>query len=230
MAFVRVAGEEFGIRGRRTNISRIAAMTGIPRKDVSRIRQESDEYHVDFRIELSPLGDILHRWSTHPEFLKSSGAPRNLSVSEGEPSFSTLVKQCVGDVPAGAIKVELIRSGAVIVDENGDLVLNRRHVVPEQSLDKLVSSMSFGLRSLAETIAFNCNPDRTGVGRIERLVQTIQLDEEARQHLRTLLREKIVEYTEEMDNIMSGHEPPSRNTNLARVGVGIYYFEDPENP
>jgi hypothetical protein len=94
-------------------------------------------------------------------------------------------------------------------------------------MEKLVSSMSFSLRSLAETIAFNCDPDRSGPGRIERLVQTTHLDQEARERLSTLLREKIAQYTEEVDNIMSAHEPPSGNGDLGRVGVGIYYFEDP---
>ena len=63
-AYVKVASDEYGIRGRPTNASRIAAMTGIPRKDVTRIRESLDDYEVTPKTDLSPLGDVLHRWFT----------------------------------------------------------------------------------------------------------------------------------------------------------------------
>jgi hypothetical protein len=226
MAFVRIASEEFGIRGRPTNLSRVSAMTGIPRKDVSRIRQTVNKYDIDFRVELSPLGDVLHRWHTSPEFLDESGVPRRLHFGEGEYSFVSLVKQCVGDVPAGAIRVELIRSGAVLVDDEGKMILKRRHVVPEGSVEKLVSSIAFSLRSLAETIAFNCAPGRKGPGRIERFVQSDYLDQPSRQKLRQLLRERISSYTEEVDDMFYEHASPPNTDDCTRIGVGIFYFED----
>ena len=38
-AFVDVATSDFGIRGRPTNISRVAVMTGLTRKEVKRVRE-----------------------------------------------------------------------------------------------------------------------------------------------------------------------------------------------
>ncbi len=40
-SFVDVASTEFGIRGRPTNISRVAVMTGLTRKEVRRLRNIS---------------------------------------------------------------------------------------------------------------------------------------------------------------------------------------------
>ena len=36
--FVEVASEEYGIRGRKTNVSRTAILTGMSRKEVKRLR------------------------------------------------------------------------------------------------------------------------------------------------------------------------------------------------
>ena len=162
IAFVEVAGTDYGIRGRPTNISRVSAMTGIGRKEVKRVRELRDEYADDPRVELSPLSDLLHHWFTDPNYLDSKGKPKTLAYRSGSNSFTDLVKRCAGDLPAGAIKVELIRCGAVTKDADGYLRAQRRHLVPEAFDEKLMTSMTFGLRGLASTIAFNTNPRRTG--------------------------------------------------------------------
>ena len=226
MAFVNVASEEFGLRGRQTNVSRVSAMTGIPRKEVSRVRRLALDYSDDLRIEFSPLGDVLHRWSTRSEYLDENGLPKRLRFSEGEPSFSALVRSCAGDIPAGAVRVELIRSGAIVVDQEGALELRRRHVVPEGSTQKLISAMSFSLTSLADTIAFNSNPQRQESGWIERFVQSTSLDEEAVAQLREYLRIEITRYAEQFDDTFSRYESPANGKDGRRVGVGIYYHEN----
>ena len=41
IAFVQTATEEYGLRGRPTNISRVAVMTGLTRKEVKRVRDKT---------------------------------------------------------------------------------------------------------------------------------------------------------------------------------------------
>lgn len=225
IAFVDVASDEFGIRGRRTNISRVSAMTGIARKEVSRLRLLVSDYAKDLRIEFSPLGDVLHYWCTNPDYLDEDGLPRRLPMSEGPLSFSTLVRSCVGDIPAGAVRVELLRSGAVEVDD-GLLRLKRRYVVPEGSMEKLVSAISFSLTGLAETIAFNSDLQRTSPGRIERFVQSGPLDEDTVSEVRRLLRLEIEKYSEALDTRFSEYDLLAGKGAGRRVAVGIYYHED----
>jgi len=226
VAFVRVASEDFGLRGRPTNMSRVSAMTGISRKDVSRIRALINEYADDLRVELSPVSDVLHYWHTDPEYMSSEGVPKRLSFSNGEQSFTALVRKRVGDVPAGAIKAELFRCGAITVDSEGLLVANRRHVVREGAHDKLVSAISLSLRSLAETIAFNSSPSRTGHGRIERFVETSSLDNDIKEQIRPVVRDMITRYTEELDDLFFQYEAQARGEQGSRVGVGIFYCEE----
>jgi hypothetical protein len=47
IAFVDVSTSDFGIRGRPTNISRVAVMTGLTRKEVRRIRTRIEKGEVD---------------------------------------------------------------------------------------------------------------------------------------------------------------------------------------
>ena len=141
-----------------------------------------------------------------------------------------MVGQVIGDVPAGAIKVELVRCGAVVEDDLGTLTAQRRHVVPEAFDEKLISAMSFGLRGLASTIAHNSDPGRMGDTRIERVVHSDPIPAELRTLLRERLRRRIAAFTEEVDDLFAEGQPLSEANvaGLSRVGVGVYYYEDEE--
>ena len=224
-AFVQVAGEEYGLRGRPTNISRVAAMTGIPRKEIRRIRDLIDQYGSTPRDEISPLGDVLHHWYTDQDFLDSDGRPLPLPSDGIGMTFELLAKRYAGDLPSGALKSELLRTGAVTLNDDDQLVPTRRQAVPEQFDDKLITSLSFNLYGLASTIAFNSNSKRTGAGRIERVVQSDHVSPESKAILRDSLRNRIDRFTIDIDNMFSKTGKTS-DRDMGRVGVGIYYFEE----
>jgi hypothetical protein len=224
VAFVEVAGNDYGIRGRPTNISRVSAMTGIGRKEVRRIRQLKAEFVDDPRVDLSPLSDVLQRWFTDPRYLNSSGNPRPLPFRNGRKTFTKLVKECASDLPAGAIKVELIRCGAITEDTAGRLTARRRYVVPEGAEKRVVTSMAFGLRALASTIAHNV--DHSGeLGRIERFIESDPLTEAGVAGIRNQLRKRIGAFADGIDDFLSEAERASPATGK-RVGVGVYLYED----
>lgn len=227
-AFVLVARDDYGIRGRPTNTSRIAAMTGIPRKEIARLRQLLEAYDMDARARLSPLSDVLHVWHTSKTYLTDEGSPIPLPFEGGDVSFSSLVRECAGDVPPGAIRTELSRYGAISTDEFGMLHSLRREVVPDTFDMKLVSAISFSLTALAQTIAHNADPSRMGSGRIERYVQSDSMSPAAKEVLEPILRERVEGFSREIDDLFAQFSEGSEKemTNRARVGVGMYYFED----
>ncbi len=226
-AFVQVAGEEYGIRGRPTNVSRVSAMTGIPRKEIRRIRDLIDRHGVTPRDDISPLGDILHHWYTDYDFLDSEGQPLPLPADGKGMTFELLVKRFAGDLPSGALKTELLRTGAVVLTEDDHLIPKRRQAIPEGFDDKLITSLSFNLYGLASTIAFNSDSRRTGAGRIERFVQSEQISSESRAILRSVLRDRINRFTVDLDTMFSKTGKTSAQ-DASRVGVGVYYFEEDE--
>ncbi len=66
-AFVDVASSEFGIRGRPTNISRVAVMTGLTRKEVRRLRNRIEERQEPVSVKTTPISEILTRWHAEKE-------------------------------------------------------------------------------------------------------------------------------------------------------------------
>ena len=124
--FVQAATEEYGIKGRPTNISRVAVMTGLTRKEVRRIRGKIDSGDHSVVVKSTPLAGILHRWHAEPEFLDAKGRPARLPFSGETGSFTNLTKRFGGDIPPGAMRTELKRIGAVRECENGDLEVVHR--------------------------------------------------------------------------------------------------------
>ncbi|MEL7186936.1 MAG: DUF6502 family protein [Pseudomonadota bacterium] len=120
-AYVDVASSEFGIRGRPTNISRVAVMTGLTRKEVRRLRTKMEGGEDTVKVKTTPITEVLHRWHSDEDFLDENGRPLVLSFSGGSPSFVDLVKKHGGDIPPGAMRTELKRVDAVEEDEDGSL-------------------------------------------------------------------------------------------------------------
>src|SRR5690606_27788806 len=120
-AFVDVATRDYGLRGRPTNISRVAVMTGLTRKEVRRLRDKSEAGQGTSVVRATPMATILHRWFTETEFLDASGKPAVLPFDGPGVTFSTLVRKYGGDIPPGAMRTELKRIGAVEESETGAL-------------------------------------------------------------------------------------------------------------
>ena len=74
--FVSVATDEFGIRGRPTNVSRVSILTGISRKEVKRQRDllsKPDE--VVAASKSSDATRVLSGWFQDERFRAEDGAP-----------------------------------------------------------------------------------------------------------------------------------------------------------
>jgi hypothetical protein len=127
----------------------------------------------------------------------------------------------------GAVKFELVRCGAVREGEGGQLHAQRRHVVPELLDERLVTAISFGLRGLATNIAFNSSAAGENAPWLERIVQSEYLPQPARNEVRDSLKRRLAAFTEEIDDFFSTREAEGNPTGQ-RVGVGVFYYEEPE--
>ena len=82
-AYVSVASSDFGLRGRPTNISRVAVMTGLTRKEVKRIRDKIASGDNSISVKTTPLADVLHHWHAQSSYTDSSGVPTRLPFTGG---------------------------------------------------------------------------------------------------------------------------------------------------
>jgi len=225
-AFVQVATKEYGIRGRPTNISRVAVMTGLTRKEVKRLREITPS-GSSLVARRSPPADLLHFWHTDPEYLDDNGVPRRLPYEGDSVSFRRLVKCCAGDVPSGAMRTELKRIGAIVEQENGELTVVKRYFIPGEVDDRLELGFNLGLAPLASTIAFNCDPDRKGPARFQRISYSAWIDKDDLLTLQDSLSTKLGGFLTDIDSQLAQIEGDSENTeqsNLCRVGVGVFFF------
>lgn len=203
-------------------------MTGLPRKEVQKIKQLPSDSDIDATTLLSPLADLLHLWATSDRFQSHDGQPRILSVgSKGENSFDELVKSTMGDLPPGAVRAELVRLGAVISESEGDVRLVRRSLIPPQADSRLESAILYSMCGLASTVAHNNDPRTPDHHRrFERFVESRPLTPNEIAGLRERIRTRLTEVTEELDLVLneaSGDESEPDQT--LRIGVGLFYSE-----
>jgi hypothetical protein len=226
-AFVTVASEEFGLRGRTTNTSRISVMTGLSRKEVHRLKRISDDDESESTKLLSPLADLLRVWWTSEEYQDATGRPKSLQIGGRlENSFDDLVRSCIGDVPPGAVKKELIRLGVVEADKANRLWLKSRALIPSDTDARLEMAFLYSLRGLAETIAHNHDPRVSAdKRRIERFVTSRPLAKAEIAKLSRLVWQRLSAVSEELDSLLSDREPPADDAETHRVGVGLFYTE-----
>ena len=232
-AFVDVATNDYGLRGRPTNISRVAVMTGLTRKEVKRIRDKIAGGNEIQTSKVIPPTEIVHQWHSDPDFLDKNGTPKVLSFDGADDSFTALVKRYGGDIPPGAMRTELKRVKAVEENADGSLVVKRRHVAPIDLDQILEASIGRGLFGLAHAVNHNVSVnDVESDGWIQRLAWTSRIRVEDRQRVRRISRDRAEEFVTAVDDLFSAYETiyPDHieDTPTSAVGVGVYYFETDE--
>ena len=227
-AFVQVATDDYGIRGRPTNVSRVAVMTGLTRKEVKRIRDLGTGFGDAFISKRNPQAELLHYWNTDPRYSDAQGNPIDLSMEGDAPSFRALVRRCAGDIPPGAMKTELKRIGAIAVVRNGLLRVQTREHLPSDAEGRLMIGIDPGLRTLAATIAFNSDPadERT---RSQKFVDSPKISKTLLPSVQKELEATILEFAVMIDDRLSeieSDDSAAHDDELTTVGVGIYFYAD----
>jgi hypothetical protein len=229
-AYVDVASSYFVLLGRPTNISRVAVMTGLTRKEVKRLRDKIASGDSRIKVKTTPLSDVLHHWHAQTDFTDSSGQPLSLPFSGGEHSFSELVKRFGGDIPAGAMRTEMKRVGAVQEDERGNLSVANRTFTSSSEHERLLTLLVHGAYAMFSNIAHNTDAERKDGAWAHRIAYTQSLAQEDSGQLRRVARDRISEFAESIDDIFIAYEALHRKgqggSEKSTVAVGVFYFEE----
>jgi len=228
-SYVDVATTEFGIRGRPTNISRVAVMTGLTRKEVRRLRDAIETGKNSPSVKTTPIAEILHRWHAENDFLDRQGRPAVLAFSKGPNSFSSLVKKFGGDVPPGAMRTELKRIGSVVEDETGSLRLVKRSVYPSGQTENLLTSLVHSAYPLLSTIVENCASEEGPTGLAQFSTYSTAIDRSDLKRLRRISYDRLSDFADSFDDLFmayeSLHEAGTEGEGTV-VSVGLFYFEE----
>ena len=229
-AFVDVATIEYGIRGRPTNISRVAVMTGLTRKEVRRLRDQMNNGQQSLVVKTTPLATVLHRWNSEEEYLDTDGRPAPLAFSDGKSSFSSLVRKFGGDIPPGAMRTELKRVQAIVEDSDGNLRAVRRVVHPKIEHEYLVMALMHSAYALLSTIAHNTDPDKNDINWAQMTTYTRDIAVSDFSKLKRISLDRLTDHAKSFDDMFMAYEQLSDEKpapeNSAAIAVGFYYFEE----
>ena len=227
--YVDVASLDYGLRGRPTNISRVAILTGLTRREVKRQRElDAEEHSAAAASKWHPATRVLSAWHQDPEFLDDEGAPRVLALNGKEASFSTLLRRYRGDVPESALMKELERIKAIeLMPDDLVRVLRRSYVPPEMNFENL-QLLGTHMHDLGTTIYYNLHRGDENPPRFERVASNRNVSPRAAAALRKLVARDSQQLRERFDDWMSEHEVDGDTAqgDGLRAGVGIYFFED----
>jgi hypothetical protein len=229
--YVDVGSTDFGIRGRPTNISRVAVMTGLTRKEVRRLRTNLEDGDVGVTVRTTPISEIVSRWHAEDDFLDRQGRPLVLPFSGSTISFSELVKKFGGDVPPGAMRTELKRMNMVDEQADGSLAVKSRFGIPADDSDNLVTSLVHSVYPLLSTIARNTDVERTAEsGCAQFSTFSTSISELNRQRLKRICYDRLAEAAVSFDDLFSAHELVSEaevcDDTSPVVSVGLFYFDE----
>ncbi len=242
-SFVLTADLDYQPESRKQSVSRIAMMTGITRKEVSRIREQQlatqiQETPDPLSQPLSPepynrRTRIISGWNRDNIYLDNDGKPRTLPLEAETGSFAELVKKYSGDIPVRAALDELVRVGAVTIPKTGYVRLSTQGAyVPNKSQDAKIEILGNSVADLLGTIEHNLVAT-SGTTHLQLTTAYDNLPRSAVDAFKQLSRKDAKALLANMDRWLAQRDRDASDESQApyqdgrmRLGIGIYYIEE----
>lgn len=229
-AYIAAASGEDGAPERPISATRVAELTGLPRREVTRIKHLKNKIHIDSVSYRNLPAEVLHGWFTNPLFLDEAGHPRTIPFSAGKRSFSKLVSLVSQDIQPRAILHELKRTGAVGGISDDKLRLLRREYIPDSIEEKAIEGLQYGLRRLTETVFFNSDPKNKKASKFQRIVHTNRIPASDIDVVQASLAAILAGFATRIDDYLTSFHTEKAPDKVDKkftyhVGVGLYYFD-----
>ena len=232
--YVEVAMKDFSIEGKKPSISRASILSGLTRKEVRRLLELSTMPEDPAQGErYNRASRVLTGWVRDPDFLDDKGQPMALAI-EGPHGFAALVRRHSGDMPARAVLDELLRVGAVRWQDGQHVALQTRAYVPARSAPDKLDILGVDTAELIATIDHNIEHGDLDP-RFQRKVMYEAIPDSALPAFRKLRANQAQALLERLDAWLQTHDSvpgaaEAVTTPCTRVGLGIYYYEEPAAP
>ncbi len=228
LTVVEVATEEFGIRGRPTNISRVAIMTGLSRREVRRLRDLLETASTAEFTRMNSATRVLSGWYTDADYVDADGEPMRLAAIGGEaPSFDELCARYCGAVAPSTMLKELKHVGAVAEDEDGWLTARMRVYMPVHMDPEEILTSGSVLEDLGDTVAYNLHRDADDMPRFERRATNTQMPASIAPEFQEFLDQEGQAFLERVDAWLSDNEDAmsEKSDKHVRLGLGAYWIQ-----
>lgn len=227
--FVAVATEEFGIRGRPTNVSRVSILTGISRKEVKRQRELTASGATPGETKSTDATRLLSGWHQDEAFVGDDGTPLALGPKGVAPSFASLFTTYGGDTPEQTLVRELLDAGSIATDDSGRYFPLRRYHMPTEMDEGSIGFLGSNLFDHANTLCNNISGD-SAPKRLEGFAVDAYVDQRHAEAFRQFIDARGQEFLEEIDDWLATHrvDAADQSATPSRLGLGIYGIEGPK--
>lgn len=226
-SYVDQSFECFALPNKKMTVSRVAALTGLSRKEVVRLA-EDDKAVTKPKIVLNSATRVTMRWLSDSLFLDGQGEPKVLPIKEGDSSFVGLVDRAGGDVPPMAVLTELLRLGIVSQEQDDYVRLVNRGYIPNKSEIEKLDILATCAKDLLTTGLHNLETENRDQARFQRqLIQHVPEDvaEEFKQFSEKKSQDLLIEFNQWLREKQRDRNY-SNEGKLKPIGVGIYYIEE----
>lgn len=137
--YVEVAERDFRLGNKPPTDSRISLMSGVHRKDVSRLRAELQAEAPAAPSVVSLGAHLVAVWLGTPAYLDAAGQPLALPrfrSEGGEQSFEALVASVNNDIRSKVVLDEWMRLGIARLDDDKRVCLNADAFIPTEGFDE----------------------------------------------------------------------------------------------
>ena len=225
-AYVMVARSDYGIQGRPTNNSRVAMLTGLSRREVTRVRDQLLDGDIGPAEQRgNQISRLLSGWHIDAEFTDSEGRPKDLHATGPTGSLSSLLKRYAGDLPHGAIRKEMQQRSLIEELNDGSFRVLKRDYVFSELDPQIVNRMGVALHDHAATLEHNLNEERLAAPRFEAIADNACIKLSTYKAFHKLVEERGLSFLEEMDGWLSENEietSTDSDAHTVRLGVGVY--------
>jgi len=219
---------------RPTTDARLAAVAGLPRSDVSALRdalRAGAPHSLRATVSLDQITALLTAWHTHSNFSGAYGLASELDLVPvpGSPrrSFKELVAVACPGVDEDALLDELVAARSVeVIDGTTARCLSRAYV-PQSADVTRIERMGRYVGAVTASLVHNLLRSGNEPLYFERTVVSDEvLSEPGRDKFLALAGERGQELLAELDTFLTRLAATERQDSGRKYGVGIYFFEE----
>lgn len=233
--FVDIAADEYGLQGRKTNMARVALITGLERKEVKRlVTQERTQANTSWKPDR--MSRLLTIWHENEQYTDAKGQPLEIPIDGNTPSFNQLVKDYGGDVATITIMREFLRSQTIVEVRPGILQVKERFYVPNYHSDTTkppnlvdpgaIAQGSSMLIDHINTIFHNLYRDDINAReKFDLRATNAFIKRDSVSEFYDLVHQKGMQFLEEIDQWLDQNEVQDPSEASERLGLGLYFIE-----
>ena len=230
-SYVEVASHQFGKRGRPTNVSRTAVLTGLTRREVRKQRARLAATTDTFPGHVTKASLVLSAWHQDRDLLDARGKPLPLPLEGEAVSFAALLRRCgAGDVRPSTLLKELLSAQAVRETRDGRLEPLKRSYVPQSMDERLITMWGKRITDVAKTYVHNLTRPANAPARFERAAVNDSVNASALPDFQRFLEQEGEAFLERVDAWLTAHEARADASDnpqgVVRLGAGLYHIQD----